>query len=95
MVPMKLGQVVTSKAGRDRGKWFIIVGFQDKWVLIADGSSRRIANPKKKNPKHVAVTNYVAEEIGTKLATGQKVSDGELRSFLDSLNNGLSCQGGR
>ncbi|MGB9867163.1 MAG: RNA-binding protein [Bacillota bacterium] len=92
---MRLGQVVTSKAGRDKGKWFIIVGFQDKWVLVADGSSRKVANPKRKNPKHLAVTNYVAEEIGTKLATGQKVYDRDLRSFLDSFTDGLSCQGGR
>lgn len=92
---MRLGQVVTSKAGRDKGKHFLVVGVTDKWVLIADGKSRRISDPKKKNAKHLIAHEYVAEGIGSKLAAGQKVYDRELRSVLELWQDEPSGQGGR
>ena len=92
---MTLGQIVTSRAGRDKGKHFVVVGFSEKWVLIADGKSRKIDNPKKKNEKHLIAQRYVAEAIGSKLASGQRVYDRELRAVLELWNGGLHDQGGR
>ena len=43
------GSIAVSTAGRDRNKVFIIVGVLDeKYVLIANGKSRKIEKPKKK-----------------------------------------------
>ncbi|HCF48955.1 MAG TPA: RNA-binding protein, partial [Syntrophomonas sp.] len=45
-----LGKVVYSKTGRDQGRMFIIVGvINDRFVTVADGSLRKIENPKVKN----------------------------------------------
>lgn len=44
------GQLVFSKAGRDKGKKFIItaVDKDSGYVYIVDGKLRRVENPKKK-----------------------------------------------
>ncbi|GFR35247.1 KOW domain-containing RNA-binding protein [Thermobrachium celere] len=47
-----LGQIVHSRAGRDKGRYFIVVGLIDEnYVLIADGDLRKIESPKKKKNK--------------------------------------------
>ena len=51
---IKLGSVVFSTAGRDSGRFYVVVEIvDDKFVKIADGDLRRIATPKIKKIKHV------------------------------------------
>lgn len=46
--------IVMSIAGRDKGNLYIVVGKTDKEkVLVADGKSKKVENPKKKNQKHL------------------------------------------
>lgn len=53
-----------SKAGRDAGKHYIIVGLEkENYVKIANGDTRRIENPKRKNVKHLYFTGDVIEEL--------------------------------
>lgn len=85
-----LGQVVYSKAGRDKGKKFIIVGIIDKaYVLISDGNLRRLEKPKKKKIRHLEGTEDVIKEIGEKLRSGQKVTNSEVRKALAAYERGL------
>jgi len=82
----KPGSVVVSKAGRDSGKYFVVVGIEDEnYVYLADGSLRRLAKPKKKKTKHIAQTPHMLENIGNKLIEGKKVFDAEIRSALKNL----------
>lgn len=81
---LTLGQVVFSKAGRDAGRKFVIVGLaDDEHVLIADGDLRKIENPKKKKFKHLSYEDNVIEEINGKLINKQKISNSELRKLLE------------
>ena len=83
---VKLGSVVISTAGRDSGRSFMVVGILDNtYVYIADGNLRRLAKPKKKKLKHVALTLHVLDGIGDKLKEGKKVFDAEIRSALLNL----------
>lgn len=83
---VKLGSVVISTAGRDSGRSFMVVGILDNtYVYIADGNLRRLAKPKKKKLKHVALTPHMLEGIGNKLEEGKKVFDAEIRSALLNL----------
>ena len=78
-----LGRVVLSRAGRDRGRAFLIVGIaDDAHVYIADGVVRRLANPKKKKLKHLQVEPAVSETIGAKLEGRTRVFDAEIRRNL-------------
>ncbi len=78
-----LGQVVYSKAGRDEGRSFIIVGIiDDKYVFVSDGDLRRLENPKKKKIKHLNVTALNIEALSNKLNTGIKITNAEIRKAL-------------
>jgi large subunit ribosomal protein L14e len=83
-----IGTVVLSKCGRDKGRYFIVCGLQgDDYVLLADGVLRKLARPKKKKIKHIAVTNDRLENIAQKLTDGKKVFDSELRGALRAYND--------
>ena len=60
MIPV--GTVVKAKAGRDKEGFFVVVKSDEKWVFIADGKRRKVENPKKKNPIHLALTNTVLSD---------------------------------
>ncbi len=82
-----LGQVVLSKAGRDAGRIFVVTGLiDDNYVLISDGSSRRLENPKKKKLRHLIITNNVIEAIAQKISSGEKCTNAELRKALVEYN---------
>lgn len=81
---LTLGQVVFSKAGRDAGRKFVIVGMaDDEHVLIADGDLRKIENPKKKKVKHLSYEDKVISEIYDKLISKHKITNSELRKLLE------------
>ncbi len=84
---IELGQVVRSKAGRDRDAYFVVVSFQEsQYLYIADGNKRRIDRPKKKKVKHLARTGIVLQDIAEKLKNGKKVTNADLRRHLKNLN---------
>lgn len=60
---MKLlkGSVVRAEAGRDGGKYFAVVEADEKYCLIADGKSRKLSSPKRKNIKHIRVTDSMID----------------------------------
>jgi len=80
---MILGQVVFSKAGRDSGRKFVVVGIVDELhVLISDGDSRKIDKPKKKKLKHLEIMGQVPDDLQKKLKNGQSVTNSEIRRAL-------------
>lgn len=92
MDDLKLGQVVRSTAGRDKGKFMIVCRFLDgENVALCDGDLRKIANPKKKKCKHIAKTNHVDEALMEKLVKGDKISNADLRKALEVFNG--VCEG--
>ena len=60
MIPT--GTVVKAKAGRDKEGFFVVVKSEGGWAFIADGKRRKVENPKKKNPTHLAITNTVLSD---------------------------------
>jgi len=94
---LRLGQLVRSRAGRDAGRLYAVVGILDeRFVKLADGKSRPIARAKKKNVKHVVPETTVLEEIARKLEQNRPVTDAELREALAREEKGRSqaTQGG-
>lgn len=59
---MKIGQIVFSKAGRDRSKPFIVVGKTEDSIYVVDGKERPLERPKRKNPKHISATKHCLSE---------------------------------
>lgn len=78
------GQLVKSLVGRDKGKHYLIIGFEGGRVLLADGRSRSISKPKKKNPKHLQPYRCMLPGIMERIRQG-KLSDTEVRNILNTF----------
>ena len=84
--PMEVGRVVLSRAGRDQGRYFVIVDVIDEnYVAIANGCQRKIDNPKKKKIKHLVAKSELFEEIRKKIFSGSRIFDYEVRNKLDAI----------
>ena len=84
---LTLGQVVYSKAGRDKGKKFIVIDIIDElYVMISDGDLRRIENAKRKKQKHLKITEEIVFPISEKLEKKVRVSNSEIRKALVDQN---------
>lgn len=55
----KIGMIVRSMAGRDKGKFMVAVSMEKGFVYLADGKERKLDSPKKKNVKHISLTKTV------------------------------------
>ena len=54
--------IVRSRAGRDAGRWCVVIGLEENFALIADGDLRPLEKPKRKKLMHLAPTRTVLEE---------------------------------
>ena len=71
------GRVVIAKAGRDKGRAFVVTEIlSDRAVLIADGKSRPLERPKRKNVLHLQATSTDIDCITT---------NRQLRNFLKNF----------
>lgn len=86
------GQLVKSLAGRDKGKHYLIIGFEAGKVLLADGRIRSISRPKKKNPKHLQPYRYIVPGVKERIRQGN-LKDTEVRKILNTfLTNDENCR---
>lgn len=81
--PYRLAEVVVSTAGRDQGKYYLVVGYDNvRYVLIADGDKKRFEHPKRKNPKHLRSACFVNEEISIWLANGKRIRNEDIKRAI-------------
>ncbi len=71
------GMVVISSAGHDGGNWFVVTGADERYVYIADGKERKLASPKRKNPRHIRKTGITVDIT--------EMTDKGLRRALNAL----------
>lgn len=55
------GKVVKVIAGHDKNLFMVITAVENGYVYLADGKERKLDAPKKKNIKHVRLTNTVID----------------------------------
>ncbi len=48
-----VGMLATSKAGHDKDFVYVIIREDGEYIYVADGKSRTVERPKRKNRKHV------------------------------------------
>ena len=65
------GQVVISKAGRDKGYFLAVTDVKGNTVTVVDGKERPLERPKQKNIRHVAVTKRTLTE--SQMATNREL----------------------
>lgn len=82
----QIGQIVRVLQGRDEGKWAIVIRVVDeRFVLIADGKKRTFDSPKRKNIKHLALFDEVAEGVKESIEQTGRVTNGKIRHALNKF----------
>lgn len=73
----KRGTIVCSKAGRDKGYFLAVVETDGDVVYVCDGKERPIERPKKKNVKHIFLTDRVLadDQLKTNRSIRHALSD--------------------
>lgn len=78
-----IGSIVKATKGRDKEKFFVIVGFHDsQHVLIVNGTTRRVEKPKKKKLMHLRGGHKISVKIKEDILAGIQILDKDVRSIL-------------
>lgn len=87
---MNVGDIVKSLSGRDENGYFLVISVVDGYAVVADGKTRKINNPKRKNLKHVeTVMENALPEIVERINRGEPVGNEVLRKAIrDKIKNG-------
>ena len=85
---LQIGHVVYSRAGRDKDGFLAVVAINNDSVMVANGKERPLQRPKKKNRKHIGLTNTV-------LDSGSMSTNRSLRRALNQISGVAqdSCEG--
>ena len=76
--PLEPGEIVRSKAGRDRNRAFVVLEVLDAdYVLLVDGRLRTLDRPKKKKRKHLLQVPTEA-----RMERRAHLLDADVRKFL-------------
>lgn len=54
-----IGMLAVSRAGHDRNDTYVIIDEEGEYVYLADGQTRTVDRPKRKNKKHIQVIKKV------------------------------------
>ncbi len=78
-----LGAFAVSRAGHDGGQIYIIIKETEEYVYLADGKSRTLENPKRKNKKHIQIIRKGTEpKLRDKLKNDQPVYNEEIKRLI-------------
>ncbi|MBQ3138806.1 MAG: KOW domain-containing RNA-binding protein [Ruminococcus sp.] len=76
---LKIGSVVRAKAGRDKDGFFVVTAIEKEYCFMADGKSRKLDKPKRKNIKHISLTNSMIDI--------KDITDKKLRTLLKGFGS--------
>jgi large subunit ribosomal protein L14e len=77
-----VGRLAVSRSGRDAGSTYLVVGIEGPTVVfVADGRTRSVGRPKRKNVKHLELGALVPQ-CAERIASGQALTDEEVRAAI-------------
>ena len=82
---LQIGNIVISTMGRDKGLYFIVVGVEENYVYLVDGSVRKVDKPKKKKIKHIELTSLYDENIAAKVKNKHKITNQDIKKALKEI----------
>ncbi|MFY9258659.1 MAG: KOW domain-containing RNA-binding protein [Dethiobacteria bacterium] len=84
MEELRPGQLVRSRAGRDKGRHYLVIRvISPREVLLSDGRRRPLSRPKKKNVAHLQPYSRRVEI--EELVNSQKLTDSQVIKYLCEL----------
>lgn len=79
-----VGRIVRSKCGHDKGKFYVVLHAAGDFVILSDGNLRPINKPKRKNVKHISITNTFMD---MSIKTDEAIKN-TLKSFDEAVFKG-------
>ena len=79
--------IVRSDAGRDKGKLFVVLAVEGEFLLLADGKTRKVENPKRKKRRHVLFVSAEKTRLSEKITNNVKFTNSELRRTLAAFRD--------
>lgn len=76
---LQVGMVVRCTAGKEQNGFYLVTAAEGGYVMLADGKHRTLEKPKRKNRRHIALTDTVWETKG--------LTDRALRRKLRELSD--------
>lgn len=77
------GMIVYSVKGRDKDHYYMVLeNVEDGFILVVDGVYRKLANPKKKNVKHVEMSGIIIDVLKDKIQQEKMIQDSEIARHL-------------
>lgn len=62
---LRKGMMVISKAGHDKGCWYIVYNIEGSCAFLVNGTNRTLDYPKKKKVKHLQQVNQMIQNEGS------------------------------
>lgn len=82
--PNEAGRVVISTQGHDKGRWYAVISVLDeRYLLLCDGETRKLAKPKKKQVKHLKALPLTIQVDG-RGESGGPLADSDIRKALQA-----------
>ena len=73
---VNIGDVVVSTAGRDQGKYFLVITVQNTIAYITNGRERKVTALKKKNIKHLrTLSKFTGIDLANAISNGKPVGN--------------------
>jgi ribosomal protein L14E/L6E/L27E len=89
---LTIGQIVISKAGRDKGSAFVVAALKlegegNEYAFLVDGDKRPVTNPKKKKRRHLQHTLTIDKELAAAIKSGAHLKDADFRAVLKKFRD--------
>lgn len=88
----RIGALVRSLAGHDRGNLFIIIEKSEEYVSLVDGNIRTLVKPKNKNKKHIQLIHDNDEPQRRTLIEEGRLTDEAVNRFISKANKTFKAE---
>ena len=79
---LRKGMLAISKAGHDKGNWYIVLNVEGNKAFLVNGENRSMDHPKEKKLKHLQPVNKASEILEKKLQAGVTWTNEEVKRAL-------------
>ena len=79
---LRKGMLAISKAGHDKGNWYIVLNVEGNKAFLVNGENRSMDHPKEKKLKHLQPVNVIPEILQEKERAGRTWTNEEIKRAL-------------
>lgn len=78
--------LATSKAGHDQKKVYVVIDEVDDYFILANGTTKTVAKPKKKKKIHLQLIKNIPSDVLEEIKDIKALDDISIKRILKSYN---------